>query len=902
MLRSFFRTALRSLSLKLGVAFALVVLVGVGCMGAYGYVQDRRNAFQHELTELGILSQGLATRVDHSLATGKGLVGHLAATQDVETFLAARPGPAAQEGFQRWLRLQVGQTPNLSAIFLLSPGGDCLASSYAPFLGHNFSFRTYFQEARAGRFSASDWLIGSVTRTPRIFAAAPVRVRPGGRIQGVLVTEFLVDEAEQAVRSTGVKGRGAALINASGITLAHSDSGFQYHSIVPLDPATQAELGRTRQFLGRPIPADPLSGEFVAAFKRVRDTASPETLSYRLGGAVKWATLSPLGERPWVVVVAIPEAEILLPIRRALVRTVLVGLAATLGGFLVAFILGQPLLAPIHLLADAMGRFGAGDGTVRAPVLSRDERGQLARTFNGMADALQAHRERLEELVKVRTLELLESNQRMELATASNHLGIWDRNLQTGTEFWSDRIFEIYGMAPEHRSMDYAAWSRAILHPEDLALIDAAIQSAVEGNQPYDISYRVVHRDGSIHHVKSDAHVMRDADGKAIRIIGINRDRTREVEAEAEQRRLQAELQHAEILDSLGSLAGGVAHDMNNVLAAIMGMASALQASGPEDGPAARPLDTIIRACTRGREVVKSLLHFARKDLDTVGPVNLNAIAAEMVHLISHTTLGRVRIATGFTEPLSLIEGDGNALSHALLNLCVNAVDAMPEGGSLDIRTRQSAEGGVEISIRDSGEGMSPEVLRKSIEPFFTTKPLGKGTGLGLAMVYGTVKAHKGTFQIQSEPGRGTEVILGFPPLAGSAQAPVAAAPGAAGLPPAARRILLVDDDELIRMSVGPMLTALGHEVHTAESGQEALERIQALDPGLVILDMNMPGLNGSQTLERLLALRPGQCVLMATGYSDDSITPLMAGRPNVHSLRKPFSLDEIRSKLGSIG
>jgi CheY-like chemotaxis protein len=206
----------------------------------------------------------------------------------------------------------------------------------------------------------------------------------------------------------------------------------------------------------------------------------------------------------------------------------------------------------------------------------------------------------------------------------------------------------------------------------------------------------------------------------------------------------------------------------------------------------------------------------------------------------------------------------------------------------------------VEFSIKDTGDGMTPEVARRAIEPFFTTKPMGKGTGLGLAMVYGTVKAHKGALEIRSEPGQGTEVILSFPPLPDSAAG--AAAPVAEPSPSPARRILLVDDDELIRMSVGPMLTALGHEVELAQSGQEALERFQSgLRVDLVILDMNMPGLNGAQTLARLLALHPGQPVLMATGYSDDSIAPLLAGHPNVHSLRKPFTLKELRTKLSSI-
>ena len=494
---------------------------------------------------------------------------------------------------------------------------------------------------------------------------------------------------------------------------------------------------------------------------------------------------------------------------------------------------------------------------------------------------------------------LRESNQRLELAIASADLGIWDRNLVDGTEVWSDRLYAIYGLQPRAVPPEFAEWARDILHPEDRAATLAAIQAAVAGERSYDLAFRTIDRDGKVRHIKSSGQVLRDPEGRAVRIIGINQDRTREVETEAGQRRLQAELQHAEKLESLGSLAGGVAHDMNNVLAAIMGMSSAMRAACADRDPQVNALDTIIRACTRGRDVVKSLLTFARKDLDASGPVNLNALAREMVQLLSYTTLRRIRIATDFQEPLNWIEGDSGALSHALINLCVNAVDAMPEGGSLQLRTRCGASE-VTLSIKDSGEGMSPEVRRKAIEPFFTTKPMGKGTGLGLAMVYGTVKAHRGSFEIRSQPGQGTEVILAFPAMPGPPPAP-AGEPVPAATP--ALRILLVDDDELIRMSIGPLLTALGHEVHTAESGLEALERLQTgLEPDLVILDMNMPGLNGAQTLTRLLALRPAQTVLMATGYSDDAIAPLMEGRPNIHSLRKPFSLKEIQSKLGTMG
>ena len=274
----------------------------------------------------------------------------------------------------------------------------------------------------------------------------------------------------------------------------------------------------------------------------------------------------------------------------------------------------------------------------------------------------------------------------------------------------------------------------------------------------------------------------------------------------------------------------------------------------------------------------------------------------EMVHLMEYTTLKRVRIATDFQEPLPAMEGDPAALGHALMNLFVNAVDAMPEGGELRITTRLLPGDQLQLSVRDTGHGMSPEVLKKAVEPFFTTKPMGKGTGLGLAMVFGTVKTHKGTLDLRSAPGEGTEAVLTFPACRPSPAPELP--PGGSNGPGSGQplRILLVDDDELILLSVAPMLTVLGHQVQTAASGQEALARLEAgLEVDLVILDMNMPGLDGAQTLARLKALRPEQRVLMASGYSDQDIAPLMAAHARVASIQKPFDLGEIAKKLAAM-
>jgi PAS domain S-box-containing protein len=416
------------------------------------------------------------------------------------------------------------------------------------------------------------------------------------------------------------------------------------------------------------------------------------------------------------------------------------------------------------------------------------------------------------------------------------------------------------------------------------------------------VGYETTHRarDGHEINLVFNARPLTDAAGTIIGAQGTAFDVTESRKAERERLELTAQLNQSQKLESLGSLAGGVAHDINNVLAAILTLASGHRERLESSDPLAQSLDTITNACVRGRDVVKSLLFFARKELVAMGPVHLNAIAREMVQLLSYTTLKRIRIHTRLEEGLPAIDGDAGALGHALMNLCVNARDAMPDGGEMTISTCLLPTGELQLMVRDTGHGMSQETRTKAIEPFFTTKPMGKGTGLGLAMVFGTMKAHKGTLELRSVPGQGTDAILTFPAVGRSTPDGVAVpGPAAPALTPRALRLLVVDDDELILLSVAPMLKLLGHEVHTAQSGLEAVARFEAgLEVDLVILDMNMPELNGSQTLIRLLALRPGQKVVMASGYSDQDIAPLLETYPNVTSIQKPFSLDEIRWKL----
>jgi PAS domain S-box-containing protein len=471
----------------------------------------------------------------------------------------------------------------------------------------------------------------------------------------------------------------------------------------------------------------------------------------------------------------------------------------------------------------------------------------------------------------------------------------------TYIQYLNDRSQELFGFKTDPTD---PGWQFSTHIPEeDRAAFLASIDQAVATVSPWEYVGRIQTQTGETRWIHGKSTPMPVE--QELVFNGILMDITGPKRAEEETRKLSAQLQQAQKMESMGSLAGGLSHDINNVLAAILSLSSAHRLGLSPEDPLAKALDTITHACERGRDVVRRLLYFARKDLDTAEAVDLNGMLRELAQLLDATSLKKVRILTELQEPLEPVAGDLGALSHALMNLGINALDAMPDGGTLRLGTSRLADGTLQVTVQDTGEGMTAEVKKRAMEPFFTTKPLGKGTGLGLAMVYGTMMSHRGTLDLASEPGHGTVVTLNFPPAGQGGGRPEGAHPetGLAVRPPSqALRILLVDDDDLIRASVAPLLQILGHEVRTAEGGLEALEALAAWqEVDLVILDMNMPGLNGAQTLPRLLALRPGLTVLMATGYSDADILSLQAGRPNVHSIRKPFSLEELQGKLTSL-
>jgi signal transduction histidine kinase len=266
-------------------------------------------------------------------------------------------------------------------------------------------------------------------------------------------------------------------------------------------------------------------------------------------------------------------------------------------------------------------------------------------------------------------------------------------------------------------------------------------------------------------------------------IIAVVREVTEQKQAAEQQRRLQEQFQQAQKMESLGSLAGGIAHDMNNVLGAILGLASAHIETQPPASPTHKAFAVIIRAAERGGKMVQSLLNFARQTPAEARGLDANELLRDAARLLERTTLASVQLELDLAPDLALLTGDPGALTHAFMNLCVNAVDAMQGKGRLIFRTRNLGPGWIEIQVEDSGIGMTREVLARAMDPFYTTKPPGKGTGLGLSMVYSTVTAHKGQLELQSTPGRGTLVQMRFPvgdPASGQARPEAEARPVAA--------------------------------------------------------------------------------------------------------------------------
>jgi PAS domain S-box-containing protein len=421
-------------------------------------------------------------------------------------------------------------------------------------------------------------------------------------------------------------------------------------------------------------------------------------------------------------------------------------------------------------------------------------------------------------------------------------------------------------------------------------------------------------RTGAAIDVDLTAFQIRDDRGTPLYLATVTRDITERKKAAAEKVRLEASLIQAQKMESIGRLAGGVAHDFNNMLTVILGFAGLAKSKVLEPEIARRQLDEIVKAAERSREITRQLLGFSRQQIIAPKPSNLNSIVEDLQNPLARLIGEDIELAFLPKPDLWTALLDSSQINQILINLAANARDAMPEGGRLTVETANvrvteeyarmqagSPPGDyVVLAISDTGIGMSRETLAHIFEPFFTTKETGKGTGLGLATVYGIAKQNGGFVSVYSEPGQGATFRVYFPRVVGEGELPQPPrAPARAGV----GNVLLVEDDDLVRGVATAALENLGYKPLVAEDPQDAL-RICAQfgsDIRLVLTDVVMPGMTGAELRDRINALLPDMKVLFMSGYTDDVIVTRGVLKGGVHFIQKPFSIEELGRKIAEI-
>ena len=415
-------------------------------------------------------------------------------------------------------------------------------------------------------------------------------------------------------------------------------------------------------------------------------------------------------------------------------------------------------------------------------------------------------------------------------------------------------------------------------------------------------------KDGQLIDVSVSASRYEDHEGNPAGILVILRDIS-------EREKLEAQLQHAQRMESIGTLAGGIAHDFNNLMMGIQGNISLLLYDIDSSHPQYNKLKNIEKSIENGARLTSQLLGYARKGKYEARRLGLNEIVAD-----SAETFGRTRkeimINRRFESDLSEIEADGTQIEQVLFNLFINAADAMPGGGNLTLKTinvsredmkdkpyKPVAANYVMLQVTDTGEGMDAKTLERIFDPFFTTKGLGRGTSLGLASVYGIIKAHGGYIDVESEPGVGTTFYLYFPALDKTAIHAHIPEKGSTRVKPVKGMILLVDDEETVMDVSTDMLEKLGYRVIKAISGNKAIAAYQAnsAEVDLVILDLIMPKMSGGEVYDKLKEINPEAKVLLSSGYSVDGQATEILRRGCNGFIQKPFNMEELSMKVNKI-
>jgi PAS domain S-box-containing protein len=874
--------------------FLLVVLAVLPAIGIQAYNEyDLRASEQSEIHRHALsLTRFAAAESDRIVGGVRNLL--VALTND-GSIVGGDPAACKLS-----LSRLVAQYPEISSIAVFDPSGKPTCADRALPEGISVGDTAYFQSAlRSGAFAVGgyDTRFGDRPVLPLALAydGAP------GRRGGVLVATLSLDWLNDYFAAKGLDPDTAiCIIDRNGIFLAR--------------------LPRRASVGGKASPA--LMSVLQAEHETTAEWVGHEDNVERILGVVPLKT-APNGL--WLSV-GLPKSAAFASLDRAAQRAILLVTLDIVLALLAAWLIGRIVIGrPIGGLLAAAQRWSRGEYRVRVAQANRaSDFGRLGLAFNDLVEAIdRREREQHEAEAAVRR-----SEERYRSLISATMAIVWTSDAH-GRFVEPQPSWQAFtGQAwPAHEGLRWAE----MVHPEDRAPLVADFRGSVARGIAFETSGRLWHAPtGTWRDFAARAVPVRAPDGHIREWIGAATDMTERRKAEealkrltetlesrvierttelaeanrmlsaeiVERREAEAKLEQVQRIEAIGQLTSGVAHDFNNLLTAILGNLELAQMR-LGNHPSARSLETAARAAERGATLVSQLLAFARKQRLEPKPVDINRLVDGLSDLLARTIGPTITIRHNLPGELWPALVDPSQIELVLLNLAINARDAMSSGGSLGIETRNLLHRGggnadlrpgeyVVLSVSDTGCGMSEEVMARAFEPFFTTKEVGKGSGLGLSMVYGVVRQSGGGVEIDSVVGTGTTIRVFLP----RAEAlPVAAAPDP--IPPdknelAGIRLLLVDDDPAVREVTGLMLRELGCAVIEAGSGSEALVLLeQGLEIDIIAADVAMPGMNGPELVRQVRKRLPSIAVLLVTGYADPALVEDDEGL--LVTLRKPF-------------
>ena len=848
-------------------AVLCVALIGV-CFGAY--VQLRRQLAQSAGDHVLAASRQIANMLDGQVWRIRTEGRQIAAIPEVATVLAHPTEQSALRLQEHYFNTAAASTTRLRDISILDRRGHVLAHA-----------------DRAGATVGA-----AVLSLPLESQAAPAQpVKPG-------VTPLFVDNGAVAYRAVdpliGPKDDtlGYAVLEA---TVADSAGAQRINALI--GSGAELLLGNTSGLLWtdtrRSIsgPAVALDSDRVVQYSDAR-------------GKEYVATEVHLSGAPWSVLVRTSRDRAMQPARSFLFTVLGVALLLFLVGALAAWFLSRQVTEPLTAFTTAAEQFASGEYGRRISIQRADELGSMAAAFNAMAARVESsvhEREQHQRSLEAANAELRESETRYRQLVELSPDGIMVQR-DGIIAFVNPAMVALLGARTPKQLV-----GRPIL---DIVPTDrqeeatARIERILNGREPVRLIEDTVRRLDGVS-IQAEAITMRFVADGSPSLLSIVRDVTN-------RKRLEEQLRQSQKMEAVGQLAGGVAHDFNNLLTAIIAYGELLRADHDDDEDLTHGLGEILGAANRAAGLTRQLLAFSRRQVLQPKTIDLSELTHDLEKMLSRLLPENIELVTNLARPLGFVSADSGQIEQVILNLVVNARDAMPQGGRLVVETADvdldeyspmlppGAGAGpfVLLTVSDTGHGMDEQTRLKIFDPFFTTKEPGKGTGLGLSTVYGIVKQSGGAITVYSEPEIGSTFRVCLPRVFG--QPPERATKGNCPKASGSETILLVEDDARVRGAAERVLRSRGYTVITATDGANALEVVDRHvgEIDLVITDLVMPGLGGRALARELASVRPDAKILFMSGYTEDAASRSSLLDPGAVFLSKPFTPDTLSEKV----